>query len=739
MLKIREGEEYKIKEFQDVEEFQYFDAEDFKSLEHIRMNMEELESEEIKAVSFCDDKNKEIPVSRKKDDAIIKKVIRSTSSAASTTGTVATSLGTAGVLLVAGVAGAGMVMTEVLNPTPIIEVLNYTVDYDYNDKSEITIQLGDLKEKYSYFAKRLGTNEKIEIDYKFKQFEFSDLELGSYDIEIVALDELEKEVKSEVVKIDTNYVVPMLEDVDFEHLVSFNHDTSNLYMASDIPKKLSNYNVETKLEVYDENDLLNIYTSASNGVIKAENINNNKYQAQTKAYVKKDNNYYMVSKSEMIEIDTNDFGYLYNLTNDKLTLSFLEKTKTDINVEITYLDDLSKEEFTITQNETEEDIVVQLKRVVDKINLKMSGIVNYPYKNNLIKTYKGSLTKQINTNKDIAVYKTSYMKLNRMEFLDSTFDYEASNNVNYIYIDGFLDEDSYINLIVKDENNQEVSRKENVKDLSKPIAIYDLENGINYTFNIELYKNETLVNEENYISSIDKPIELENLDVTFYGLNPGDVTLTYNDDGTYNAYFNTGFANKSEIEDIFYCINLTSYDLDTGETVINYSLQSNHPTGVIENIDPSISYSLNYYTLGKIGQNYYSLSSKTVPSGTLDYPLEDGMIKNGYISIYEQEPGTKLYDISIPGEVGSDVDVVISLDGQEPIYITIPKLDIIDESSRSMMFTLDLKEYDFVSFDITIEGQGNMRVGDFNFFRSIENIKGNKYVKFILSETYYGG
>ena len=78
----------------------------------------------------------------------------------------------------------------------------------------------------------------------------------------------------------------------------------------------------------------------------------------------------MVSKSDMIEIDTNDFGYLYNLTNDKLTLSFLEKTKTDINVEITYLDDLSKEEFTITQNETEEDIVVQLKRVVDKINIK---------------------------------------------------------------------------------------------------------------------------------------------------------------------------------------------------------------------------------------------------------------------------------------------------------------------------------------------------------------------------------
>ena len=93
---------------------------------------------------------------------------------------------------------------------------------------------------------------------------------------------------------------------------------------------------------------------------------------------------------------------------------------------------------------------------------------------------------------------------------------------------------------------------------------------------------------------------------------------------------------------IFYCINLTSYDLDAGETVINYSLQSNQSTGVIENIDPSISYSLNYYTLGKIGQNYYSLSSKTVPSGTLDYPLEDGMIKNGYISIYEQEPGTKL-------------------------------------------------------------------------------------------------
>ena len=83
--------------------------------------------------------------------------------------------------------------------------------------------------------------------------------------------------------------------------------------------------------------------------------------------------------------------------------------------------------------------------------------------------------------------------------------------------------------------------------------------------------------------------------------------------------------------------------------------------------------------------------------------------------------------------------MTVSLDGQEPIYITIPKVDVIDESSRSMMFVLDLTEYEFVSFDITIEGEGNMNVGNFNFFRTIENVKGNKYVEFILSETYYGG
>ena len=187
MNKRIEGEEYNINELQQIKEYITFDAEDFKCAELINNKMEELDVSEIKLTSFPvenENINKDNKTS-KKNDNLLKRILKSTT----TSGSMSTSLGSAGVLMVATVAGAGMVLTPILN-NKSVEVLNCYVEYEYDaslneNTSDVVITFKEkLQEEFVCEIINENTKEKIVLNPELDYVVFENLELDKYEFKV---------------------------------------------------------------------------------------------------------------------------------------------------------------------------------------------------------------------------------------------------------------------------------------------------------------------------------------------------------------------------------------------------------------------------------------------------------------------------------------------------------------------------------------------------------------------------
>lgn len=92
---------------------------------------------------------------------------------------------------------------------------------------------------------------------------------------------------------------------------------------------------------------------------------------------------------------------------------------------------------------------------------------------------------------------------------------------------------------------------------------YSSETEVTYTLYFANDEGDALSNE--ITVTLDTSVLAPDVDYTFNPVNTGDVGITYNDDGTINAYLNTNFA--CENEDIYYQVTLGRFRYKTREAI----------------------------------------------------------------------------------------------------------------------------------------------------------------------------
>ena len=92
---------------------------------------------------------------------------------------------------------------------------------------------------------------------------------------------------------------------------------------------------------------------------------------------------------------------------------------------------------------------------------------------------------------------------------------------------------------------------------------YSSETEVTYTLYFANDEGDALSNE--ITVTLDTSVIAPDVDYTFNPVNTGDVGITYNDDGTINAYLNTNFA--CENEDIYYQVTLGRFRYQTREAI----------------------------------------------------------------------------------------------------------------------------------------------------------------------------
>ena len=279
-----------------------------------------------------------------------------------------------------------------------------------------------------------------------------------------------------------------------------------------------------------------------------------------------------------------------------------------------------------------------------------------------------------------------------------------------LYFNGYILESDSLTINVYDSNKTVLLDSiENIKSLDNSISFFNLTDEV--LFEYIIYSNDVEIIKEEYKVSVSIPEEYMNLDFYINHINPNSVFVTYNDDGTYNAYFDLGFTNNTSYQ-IENRIQLVYHD-DLGEQV-GYQYQGSDSIGVIYNIKSNQWYGLKYSTFVKDGINYYAASDLVVPSGTIDVYMVDNAME---ASAYFEEVSTGIYEASVTTVLDKDVEIEIILDNSEIVEIVIPYDEIVfdynnlNEKSSSII-TLDLSAYTFETAEVKMTLYGNLCYGE---------------------------
>ena len=193
---------------------------------------------------------------------------------------------------------------------------------------------------------------------------------------------------------------------------------------------------------------------------------------------------------------------------------------------------------------------------------------------------------------------------------------------------------------------------------------------------------------------------------------------TYNKDGTYNAYFNSGFINNSEYDMIY------KIELNDG-FVSQYEYIGNEAIAYIHNIDSQDQFSLIHKVMIKEDKTYYSIYNFYLASGTFGVMYENGQPLVS-IDVYETE-SKQIYEISSNDNFGSDLFVTATLSTGQVLEFVISK-DSLDDYP-----TIDLTDYEYETVKITIKALVNpvYGMGDLIIETGVDII-GDIYTEVIL-------
>ena len=292
--------------------------------------------------------------------------------------------------------------------------------------------------------------------------------------------------------------------------------------------------------------------------------------------------------------------------------------------------------------------------------------------------------------------------LSKLEVLNSSYATEFGIPT-YLYLDGNLAGTDYAEVLCYDSNNNELGRSSNITDLNQPIIFYDLPSEEMLTFKYRTYHKEQMSSEEIYQTDIAIKEEYLYASMNFNSPNPGECLITYNDDGTYNCYVYTGFANDSEF-DMIYKLELVS----TSDSVSKYEYLGTDKTASFTNVDlESTSYSLMYKVFVCDGINYYAVKDYYLASGVVKVEIDDdGQFLNSHIEITPLEE--KTYELYAYSYVEGDAVVEVSLSTGEIINYTFKK----EELKNRITLDLTSYEYDWLDIKVTVKCNPYYGLGD---------------------------
>jgi hypothetical protein len=171
---------------------------------------------------------------------------------------------------------------------------------------------------------------------------------------------------------------------------------------------------------------------------------------------------------------------------------------------------------------------------------------------------------------------------------------------------------------------------------------YSTEDVITYSVCLSNDNGDVLSNEVQI--TVDTTVTAPTVDYNLVAENPGDVSVTYNDDGTVNIYIRTQF--ECENEDVFAQVTVGTMRYSSRDKVMR-----------IENI-PDESYALRYDVCMEIDGQLYSIFS-TVPSGMVNEPIfyTDAQLTDKVLTvrIYKDANHADLNTVRIVTSTGEEI------------------------------------------------------------------------------------
>ena len=171
---------------------------------------------------------------------------------------------------------------------------------------------------------------------------------------------------------------------------------------------------------------------------------------------------------------------------------------------------------------------------------------------------------------------------------------------------------------------------------------YNTADVITYTLYLSDENGEVFSNEVSL--TLDTSVVAPDVGYYLYRVNPGDVGVTYNDDGTVNLYFATQF--ETERADVYYRVTLGDMHYTSREAVLR-----------VEHV-PDQSYALRYDVCVDIDGVTYSLFSET-PSGMVNesYWYVDGTLSDNVLTLqlYKELNHIDLGSVRLISESGEEI------------------------------------------------------------------------------------
>ena len=314
-------------------------------------------------------------------------------------------------------------------------------------------------------------------------------------------------------------------------------------------------------------------------------------------------------------------------------------------------------------------------------------------------------------------------ELERVEVLNSSYSYDGSVPTE-IYLDGYLSSNDYLDILVYNQTGEIIDEQLNINDLNYPITFNDLPTDEEVIFDYKLYHYGNVIKKGSYQTSL--AIKEEYLDASYdYGaINPGDVMATYNKDGTYNAYFNSGFRNNSEYDMI--------YKIELNDGMVNrYEYIGNEAIGYIHNIDSNDQFSLVHKVMIKEDKTYYAIYDYYLASGSFGVTRDEegNMELQPYLDVFEADT-PKTYQFSSYQDFKEDLLVTAILSTGETLEFKVMK-DSLNDYENYPSIDLNDYEYESVKFIVKVLANPIYGMGDMIIESGID-IYGDIYTEFIL-------